>query len=59
MLLFVRGSIPELATDFVETHSYELPNSFQFGKYSEIDVNYDSHSKKWPGWKRFEENKIA
>jgi len=59
MLLVVRGSIPELATDVVETHSDELPHSFQFGKYSEIKVNCDSHSKIWPGWKRFEENEIA
>ena len=57
ILVIVKGCIPDLGTDFIETYWYSVMDDFKFGKYYDIDVDNNIHSKKWNGWINFDKNK--
>lgn|GEM_PF-3010187 len=60
LLLLVRGHVPQLGTDFVESHWFDSNTALTSKPFAEVRVDYPPHRKtwkgssKWPGWDKFD-----
>lgn len=68
ILVQIRGSTPQLGTDFVETHAFRLPEDVDSAAYGRVRVDWPAvragnsywwtrKSADWPGFKTFEESR--
>ena len=49
LLLTAHGRIPELGTEFIETHWYDTKSHILAGDYGEVIVDYPRNLKTWKG----------
>jgi hypothetical protein len=61
LLLLVSGQVPQLGTDFVESHWFDSNTALSSEPFAEVTVEYPPHrktwkgSRKWRGWDKFDE----
>lgn len=61
IVLIVSGRVPELGTDFIESHWFRADQDLGTGAFGEVAVTYPpdrktwKESRKWDGWDRFDE----
>jgi len=55
IIVTVKGSIPELSSDFTEAHDFPLATHLSHTPYAGLTVDYGKPSKSWDGWEEFDE----
>lgn len=55
LIVMVKGSMPELSSEFTEAHHFPLPADLSGTPYAGISIDYTRPSNEWEGWDGFDE----
>lgn len=54
LLIMLNGRLPELNSDFNQTHWYTIPTDLSWDSFHGIHVDITKKSTDWIGWDKFE-----
>lgn len=54
LIVLIQGRMPELGTDFIETHEYQTRTAVAPEPFGQIEPNLRQLASKWKGWEGFE-----